>query len=185
MKDRAWSSVLVMAIGAAAFAAAEQFLPPNARPAATFRVPWLVAATSYWTVCREAPWGLVAGVWFGAVSDALSGAPPGVSPALLAGAARLWDARLRSQFVAGAATTALYGGAVSFVCATVCYVSRRLCCALPPVPPVALAAGLFGTLPAGAVAAVAVRAAMGLLDRLSDNVDEDGAERRGHAREDW
>lgn len=185
MRGRAWSSLLVMAIGAALFAAAGQFLPPNARAGTPLRVPWLVASAAYWAVCREAPWGVVAGVWFGFVSDALSGVPPGVSPALLAAAARLWDARLRSQLVAGPAVVALYGAACAFACACAGYLARRLCCGLPPAPPSALAVGLFGAAPAGGAAAVVARAAMGFLDRLSDNVDEEGAEKRGRAREDW
>lgn len=185
MKGRVWSSLLVMGIGAVLFAAAGQFLPPNARAGTPLRIPWLVAAAAYWAVCREAPWGGVAGVWFGFVADALSGVPPGVSPVLLAAASRLWDARLRSQLVPGPATTAIYGGACACACACAGYLARRLCYGLPPAPPSALAVGLFGAAPAGAFAAVVARAAMGLLDRLSDNVDEEGAERRGRAQEDW
>ncbi len=186
MKGRVFPTLLVMGIGAALAAAAQEFCWPNSSfSAGAARVPWLVGAAAYYAVCREWPWGLVAALWYGLVADGLCGVPPGPAALPLAGAAWLWHRKLRIQMRPGAAAAALFAAAVAPVAAFLAYAWLRFFDGLPPAGPAALVEGVLAAAPLGAFAAFAAHAVLRALDARSCNVDIVAEERRHGSRERW
>ena len=127
---------------------------------------------------REPLWAGLAAAWCGALEDALGGVPCGTSPLLLAPLAVAASVFARPQVERGLAACLLAGAAAAPALQLWQYLALRLAGGYAPIPPVALGSRLALSVPAGALAALAVGAAAAGLDWLSVNtgLEEDDRE---------
>ena len=176
MKPRAWTTLLVMFVVVAVCAAAQEFSPPLG--AARLKPPLLLGAAVYWGMRREPLWAGLAAAWCGALEDALGGVPCGTSPLLLAPLAVAASVFARPQIERGLPACLLAGAVAAPVLQLWQYLALRLAGGYAPLPPVALGSRLALSVPAGALAALAVGAAAAGLDWLSVNtgLEEDDRE---------
>lgn len=176
MRGRVWTSLLVMAVGVAAAAAAQEFSPPLG----TLRLkpPWLCGVVVYYAMRRETAWALVAAAWCGIVEDGLSGVPI-ASLVVFAAAAAVLCRRIKPQMEEGPLSCAVCGGAVAPALAVAQYLALRISGNLAALPAWFAAARVAASAASGFAAALVAAWALRALDWVSANVGFDEEEDDG------
>ncbi len=179
MNGRAWPSLLVMAVGVAAAAAAQEFAPPIG--ALRVKIPLLSGVAVYYAMRREGRFAALAAAWCGIAEDGLSGVPFAASFLALGGAAALLARRVKPQMEEGALSCAVCGAAIAPLLCAAQYFALRLGGRIAAEPAWFVAARAAVAAPAGFAAALAAAWAIRALDWASANVgldeeDDDGLE---------
>ena len=179
MNGRAWTSLLVMAVGVAAAAAVQEFAPPLG--ALRVKPPLLAGVSVYYAMRRESPYAAAAAAWCGIAEDGLSGVPFAASFLALGAGAALLSRRVKPQMEEGALSCAVCGAALAPLLCAAQYFALRLGGRAAAEPVWFVAAKTAAAAPAGFAAALVAAWALHALDWASANVgldeeDDDGPE---------